>query len=145
MAISKIINGLTEVALAITNFFKPTIQSVIEDIKSLVEWLKSAWEWLKKVADKMSLSGIASGVLGGIKGAISTSSLFTPMADGGIVTRPTTALIGEAGAEAVIPLSKKNALGGITVNINGGTYLSEDVAEKMGDMIIKRLRFDFPV
>lgn len=45
------------------------------------------------------------------------------MADGGIVTRPTLAMIGEAGAEAVIPLSKgKNGgaggLGGGGVNID---------------------------
>lgn len=31
---------------------------------------------------------------------------ITPMADGGIVTKPTTALIGEAGPEAVVPLEK---------------------------------------
>jgi hypothetical protein len=43
------------------------------------------------------------------------------MATGGIVTGPTNALIGEAGPEAVIPLSKFNLGGGgstynITVN-----------------------------
>lgn len=41
------------------------------------------------------------------------------MATGGIVTRPTVALIGEAGAEAVIPLSQMGNMGGATVvNIN---------------------------
>ena len=33
-----------------------------------------------------------------------------PLAEGGIVTRPVTALVGEAGPEAVIPLSRDNAL-----------------------------------
>jgi hypothetical protein len=45
------------------------------------------------------------------------------LADGGIVTRPTLALIGEAGPEAVVPLSGRNAgnMGGnITINVNGG-------------------------
>jgi SLT domain-containing protein len=43
------------------------------------------------------------------------------MATGGIVTSPTFALIGEAGPEAVIPLSKMGSMGGgITVNVNGG-------------------------
>lgn len=42
------------------------------------------------------------------------------LANGGIVTKPTLALIGEAGAEAVIPLSRKNQMGGgITFNISG--------------------------
>ena len=39
----------------------------------------------------------------GEKGMV-TESLDTPMAAGGIVTKPTRALVGEAGAEAVIPL-----------------------------------------
>ena len=41
------------------------------------------------------------------------------LADGGIVTRPTTALIGEAGPEAIIPLRRGISAGmGSTVNIN---------------------------
>jgi hypothetical protein len=45
------------------------------------------------------------------------------LAEGGIVTSPTLAMIGEAGPEAVIPLSKMGGMGGggnITVNVNGG-------------------------
>ena len=42
------------------------------------------------------------------------------LAKGGIVTKPTLALIGEAGAEAVIPLNKRNSVGGNMVfNITG--------------------------
>jgi TP901 family phage tail tape measure protein len=44
------------------------------------------------------------------------------MAKGGIVTSPTLALIGEAGPEAVVPLSGRNAGMGnqITINVNAG-------------------------
>lgn len=44
------------------------------------------------------------------------------LADGGIVTAPTLALIGEAGPEAVIPLSQMGSMGGggVTINVNGG-------------------------
>jgi hypothetical protein len=47
---------------------------------------------------------------------------LTKMATGGIVTSPTMALIGEAGPEAVIPLSGPNAGIGnnVTINVNGG-------------------------
>ena len=38
------------------------------------------------------------------------------MAEGGIVNRPTLALIGEAGPEAVVPLSGRNAAGMTVVN-----------------------------
>jgi hypothetical protein len=50
---------------------------------------------------------------------------LTPMAEGGIVTKPTSALIGEAGAEAVIPLDKMGGFG-TTVNVNvAGSVISE--------------------
>jgi hypothetical protein len=47
------------------------------------------------------------------------------MAEGGVVTRPTLAMIGEAGSEAVIPLDKMGGMG-TTVNINvAGSVISE--------------------
>jgi hypothetical protein len=53
------------------------------------------------------------------------------MADGGIVNKPTLALIGEAGPEAVVPLSKMNAGGGGDVNINvtGGLATSAEIGQ----------------
>jgi hypothetical protein len=43
------------------------------------------------------------------------------LANGGIVTGPTLAMIGEAGPEAVIPLNRAGSLGNnITINVNGG-------------------------
>ena len=47
------------------------------------------------------------------------------MAEGGIVNSPTLAMIGEAGAEAVIPLDKMGGIG-TTVNVNvAGSVISE--------------------
>ena len=47
------------------------------------------------------------------------------MAEGGIVNQPTLAMIGEAGAEAVVPLDKMSGMG-TTVNINvAGSVISE--------------------
>ena len=52
------------------------------------------------------------------------------LAEGGIVTGPTLALIGEAGPEAVIPLSKMGGMGGgITVNVNGGISTSQEISQ----------------
>lgn len=43
------------------------------------------------------------------------------LADGGIVTSPTLALIGEAGPEAVVPLNRANGMGtNVTIHVNGG-------------------------
>jgi hypothetical protein len=50
---------------------------------------------------------------------------LTKMATGGIVTQPTRALIGEAGAEAVIPLDRMGSMGTkVTVNV-AGSVISE--------------------
>jgi hypothetical protein len=47
------------------------------------------------------------------------------MADGGIVNRPTLAMIGEAGSEAVIPLDRMGSMGtSVTVNV-AGSVISE--------------------
>lgn len=46
------------------------------------------------------------------------------LAMGGIVTKPTLALVGEAGPEAVVPLNRAGEFGmgggGVTINVNGG-------------------------
>lgn len=64
------------------------------------------------------------------------------MAEGGIISKPTLVLAGERGKEAIVPLNKMAGagVGGIIVNINGGNYLSQDAAEKMGDLIIRKLK-----
>jgi hypothetical protein len=47
------------------------------------------------------------------------------LADGGIVNQPTIAMIGEAGAEAVVPLDRMGGFG-TTVNVNvAGSVISE--------------------
>jgi hypothetical protein len=69
---------------------------------------------------------------------IATSLGIPAMAQGGIVNKPTLALIGEAGPEAVVPLSKMNAGGGGDVNINvtGGLATSAEI----GQSVVNALR-----
>ena len=60
------------------------------------------------------------------------------LAEGGIVTGPTLAMIGERGPEAVIPLSGRNSgMGGnYTININGGLGSSSDI----GTAVVNAIR-----
>lgn len=53
------------------------------------------------------------------------------MADGGIVTSATPAIVGEAGAEAVIPLNKLGSFGGsnITVNVSGSVITEQNLID----------------
>ena len=58
------------------------------------------------------------------------------LAEGGIVTGPTLAMIGEAGPEAVVPLSKMGGMGGgITVNVNGGLATSAEIGQAVVNAI----------
>ena len=50
--------------------------------------------------------GIMASVITAVMAAIGTVTAMTAFAEGGVVTKPTNALIGEAGPEAVLPLSK---------------------------------------
>ena len=59
-------------------------------------------------------------------------------ADGGIVTRPTLAMVGEKGPEAIIPLSKMGGGGGgITVNVTGGISTSAQIGQAVYDSLLQ--------
>ena len=58
------------------------------------------------------------------------------MAEGGIVSSPTLALIGEAGPEAVVPLDRLGTGGGITINVTGGLATSAEI----GQSVVNALR-----
>ncbi len=57
------------------------------------------------------------------------------LAEGGIVTGPTLAMIGEAGPEAVIPLDRMAGGGGITVNVMGGLSTSAEIGQAVVNAI----------
>jgi SLT domain-containing protein len=64
----------------------------------------------------------AGGAGSGLRGDLMKELKGIPaMANGGIVTGPTLALIGEAGPEAVIPLDRMGGMGGnnVTINVQG--------------------------
>jgi phage-related minor tail protein len=67
------------------------------------------------------------------------------LAEGGFVTSPTLALIGEAGPEAVVPLSSMGAGGGsfgqpqIVIHIDGGMFLNAQSVRQLTDTIAKTI------
>lgn len=75
--------------------------------------------------------GFAEAV-GGSSGGKGIGGFFRslmPFADGGIVTKPTAALIGEAGPEAVVPLDEMGSMGGnVTIHLHGHTFLNDESA-----------------
>ena len=66
------------------------------------------------------------------------------MADGGVVTKPTFALIGEAGPEAVVPLRGTAAIGSTTVivNVDVHGFMGPGAEQELARVIQSQLALD---
>jgi hypothetical protein len=71
------------------------------------------------------------GAIGGFLGGINIPGF----ADGGIVTRPTLAMVGEKGPEAIVPLGRGGGVGGVTVNVTGGLSTSAEIGQAVVNAI----------
>jgi hypothetical protein len=69
------------------------------------------------------------------------------LAEGGIVNSATVAMIGEAGPEAVIPLSKMGSMGGtyVTVNISGSVTTERDLVDAITQGIYNNQASGIPI
>ncbi|MFA5128578.1 MAG: tape measure protein [Patescibacteria group bacterium] len=113
-------------------------ETVKNTIKSSINWIL---EGINKVINAINSVAKVGGKALGIE-AVQIPNIPL-LASGGIVSRPTLAMIGEAGPEAVVPLSRGFAgagAGGITININGGTYLSEEAALDIANTVANVLK-----
>jgi hypothetical protein len=76
------------------------------------------------------------------QGVLNKIARMPMMAAGGIVTRPTIAMIGEAGPEAVVPLSGRNAGMGNTYNINVNAGMGTSGAQVGKEIVDAIKRFE---
>jgi hypothetical protein len=113
---------VSKVAEFLGNAFK---QYIIEPLQTVLDLVGKVISALGKIPGVSGVAGAVGGLIGKIPG----------LADGGIVTGPTLAVVGEAGPEAVIPLSKMNQMGNVTININANV-----ADERLGDVIVNALR-----
>jgi len=124
----------------ITNIVENNIENVKGTVKAGLNWIIEKINAFISAANAIARKG---NIIPGIK--IPEIPSIPRLAQGGIVTRPTLAMIGEGGeSEAVVPLSKAGSMGfggGITININNAQILSdEDIVEKIGDPIMRVLQ-----
>jgi hypothetical protein len=111
-AIVEFVKGLPETFM---NLGKTIFNALTWPYREAFHWIAVAWN---STVGKLSftLPGWIP-VIGGRSFSMPTIPENIPaLADGGIVTGPTLALIGEAGPEAVVPLDRMN---GVTINIHG--------------------------
>jgi hypothetical protein len=103
----------------ITNVVIPQFNLMLTVFKTIFNGIASVWN---NTIGKFSFK-VPSWVPG-IGGKGFDMPDIPMLANGGIVTGPTLAMIGEAGPEAVIPLDRMGQMGGggnnVTINVNGG-------------------------
>lgn len=127
--VTQSIGGFIETAIDKFTNFK---DSIINIMSSLVGSVQAS---VQKMIDalKKAPSNIGSSIGGVIQGGLGAIGL----AEGGIVTKPTLAMIGEGGeSEAVIPLSKLGGVGGgVTVNIGTVSGVTRETANMLAGQI----------
>jgi hypothetical protein len=135
IGISLLVAGLV-IAYKKFEWFSTGVNAVVNGIITVFETFANSWikvinavikgyNALPLLPDIGFISEIKIGRMGGSGGSGSASSVIEipKMAAGGIVNSPTLAMIGEAGPEAVIPLSRMGQMGGtnnVTINVSGG-------------------------
>lgn len=124
------------------NDMKTAVQDAFNFIMNIVNSIMAAINSVKNAAAS----------IGGKVGGAATSFFQTVVphfATGGIVYGPTLALVGEAGPEAIIPLSKMDSMGGgtnINISISGNTISNQldvrNLAQQVGAEIVRTLRIN---
>jgi hypothetical protein len=104
----------------ITNVTIPAFQTLLTVVKTIFNGIASAWN---NTVGRISFK--APSWVPGFGGKGFSVPNIPMLAQGGIVTGPTLAMIGEAGPEAVVPLSRAGEFGmgggnNVTIHVNGG-------------------------
>ena len=146
---SAIWGGIKDVVSGAWNFVENIIGKIGDGIRGFIGLVKS------EINGVIDLVNMAIRALDSVKIHIPGTSItlgvdipqIPKLAEGGIVNSPTLALIGEAGSEAVIPLSKMGGMGGgmgggmnIVINVSGSVIQEKDLAVTVRDNIAQLMR-----
>ena len=126
--------------------FRNIIKNVINGVAAYFEFMANAWVTAANIIikglnlinpfdDIPYIPKISIGRMSNDSDTSGGGMVIPKMADGGIVTGPTIAMIGEAGPEAVIPLDRMRNSGGITVNVTGGLATSAEIGQAVVNAI----------
>jgi uncharacterized membrane protein YjjP (DUF1212 family) len=122
---------------AIINGILGAFESVVNGAIMMVNGIIRAYNAIPIAPDINTIAHVNLPSIGGNSATQAASRMNLPrMAEGGIVSSPTLALIGEAGPEAVVPLDRMKTGGGVTVNVTGGLSTSAEI----GQAVVNALR-----
>jgi hypothetical protein len=122
-------DGIKAIVNTVIGFFAGMVNAAIGAVNAII----SAYNSIPLLPDIPKAPTMPVPQLGAAGPASSPSRTraIPRMAEGGIVSSPTLALIGEAGPEAVVPLDRLNNGGGITINVTGGLATSAEIGESV--------------
>lgn len=123
--IPALVGGLKSLAVAFIGIVGPALRAVGALIAQAAASIWAAHGIIPFIGVGLAIAGVVA-LMASIRSA---KSAVAELAEGGIVTRPTRALIGEAGPEAVIPLSK-GGLGASEIHLHIGNYLGDDISRR---------------
>jgi hypothetical protein len=116
---------------AIINGILGAFESVVNGAIMMVNGIIRAYNAIPIAPDIKTIQHVNLPSLGGTATQVASRMNLPRMAEGGIVSSPTLALIGEAGPEAVVPLDRMQTGGGITINVTGGLATSAEIGESV--------------
>jgi len=128
----------------VSNITTSVFEGIKNTVKSSINWIIEKINTFIRAANSLAQSGA-----GAVGLSIPSIPEIPMLAKGGIVNKPTLAMVGENGPEAVIPLSRRNnpngfGMGGITINITGNSISNSmdlnNIADRVSDAIMSRMR-----
>jgi hypothetical protein len=120
-------DGINAIVNTVIGFFAGMVNAAIGAVNAII----SAYNSIPLLPDIPKAPTIPVPQLGGQAASAVVAKKIPRLAEGGIVSSPTLALIGEAGPEAVVPLDRMNTGGGVTINVTGGLATSAEIGESV--------------
>jgi hypothetical protein len=121
-------DGINAIVNTVIGFFAGMVNAAIGAVNAII----SAYNSIPLLPDLPKAPTVPVPQLGKTSNTPAPGRMNIPrLAEGGIVSSPTLALIGEAGPEAVVPLDRLNNGGGITINVTGGLATSAEIGESV--------------
>jgi hypothetical protein len=120
-------DGIKAIVNTVIGFFAGMVNAAIGAVNAIV----SAYNSIPLLPDLPKVPNLPVPQIGGTPTQVAGRMNLPRLAEGGIVSSPTLALIGEAGPEAVVPLDRMQSGGGITINVTGGLATSAEIGESV--------------
>jgi hypothetical protein len=126
-------DGINLIVNTVIGFFAGMVNAAIGAVNAII----SAYNSIPLLPDLPKAPTVPVPQLGKTSNTPAPGRMSIPrLAEGGIVSSPTLALIGEAGPEAVVPLDRMGTGGGVTINVTGGLATSAEI----GQAVVNALR-----